>query len=53
MLSGNEALYPGLMAFTSGVPTAASVDQLTGVGTLHNNHYDFITATIQTGLTAW
>ena len=50
LLSGNRALYPGLVAFTSSVPTAASVNQFTGVLTLRSNHHDFVEVTVQTVL---
>ena len=50
LLSRNRALYPGLLAFASDVPSAAFVDQFTGVVILRDNHHDFVTVTIETVL---
>ena len=46
----NRAVYPGLLAFSSSVPSAALVDQFTGVVTLRDNHYDIVTVTVQSAL---
>ena len=50
LLSNNEALYPGLLAFTSSVPSVALVNVFTGVVTLRNNYYDLVTVTVQSAL---
>ena len=50
LLSNNRALYPGLLAFTSSVPSSASVSNFTGVVTLLDNYHDFVTITVQTAL---
>jgi len=50
LLSDDMALYPGLLAFESNVPSIASVNQFNGVVTLRNNYYDFVTVTVQTAL---
>ena len=50
LLSNNRALYPGLLAFTSSVPSAASVSEFTGVVTLRNNYHELVTVTVQTAL---
>ena len=50
LLSNDRALYPGLLGFTSSVPSAALVNDFTGVVTLRDNYHDFVTVTVQTAL---
>jgi len=50
LVVNNRAMYPGLLAFASSMPSAALVNQFTGVVTLRNNHYDLVTVTVQSAL---
>ena len=50
LLSNNRALYPGLLGFTSSVPSSALVSEFTGVVTLRDNYHGFVTITVQTAL---
>ena len=50
LLSGNTALYPGLLMFASDALSAALVTPSTGVVTLRDNYHDFVTVTVETVL---